>query len=148
MENSDWYDHVVAGIQYLKTARKGKSRPEVFTNELIYNLVSLSVEKLLVGLSLHFGKMPPHHRLDSLVQWVDKLAPMDEDLVKNVMALDSYQDICSMDAFERHTPNDMEIQTMLEIAKKVELFVKQCIEKRSSDVAKSRKYIHFAKTFV
>jgi hypothetical protein len=136
MENSDWYDHVVAGIQYLKTVVKGQSRPSVFTNELKYNLITLAVEKLLVGLSFHHGKLPEHHRLDGLVDAVAQMDPMDPELVKRVKALDGYQELCSLEIYSRPIPNDVEIQAMLKTAKEVEHFVKQSIERRSSSPVK------------
>lgn len=149
MENSDWYDHVVAGIKYLKTAEKGRARPKVFTNELTYNLITLSIEKLLVGLSLHHGKLPEHHRLDSLIMSVAEFEPMDAALIKNVQAIDGYQDLCSLEVYSRPVPNDIEIQAMLKIAKEVERVVKQRIEKRNESFQKSsRTMTHFSKNFV
>ena len=149
MENSDWYDHVVAGIQYLKTAVKGQSRPEVFTNELTYNLIALSLEKLLVGLSLYHGKIPQHHRLDSLVQAVAKIEPMEAELIKNIQALDDYQNICSLEVYQLPVPNDLEIRSMFEIAGEVEHFVKQSIEKKGVASLKNRSmFTHFKKAFV
>jgi hypothetical protein len=149
MENSDWYDHVVAGIQYLKTAKKGESRPEVFTNELTYNLIALAIEKLLVGLSLYHGKIPQHHRLDSLVQAVVKIEPMEDNLVENIKALDDYQNLCSLEVYHLPIPNDLEIRSMLEIAKRVEHFVIQSIEKKSRASLKNKSmFTHFKKAFV
>ena len=144
MENSDWYDYVVAGIKYLKTAVKGRNRPSVFTNELTYNLITLAVEKLLVGLSLHHGNPPEHHRLDGLVNTVTQIEPMDADLIKKVEGIDSYQDLCSLEVYSRPVPNDMEIKAMLEIAKEVERFVKQSIERRNSSALKGGRVLtHF-----
>lgn len=149
MENLEWYDQVVAGIQYLKTAINGQSRPNIFSNELTYNLITLSIEKLLVGLSFHLGEIPQHHRLDSLVQSVAELESMDAELVKNVKAIDNYNDLCSMEVYSRPVPSDMEIKAMLEIAKEVEYFVKQCIERRNAAVAEKRRGLaHFKKVFV
>jgi hypothetical protein len=149
MENSDWYDYVVAGIKYLKTAVNGQSRPNIFTNELTYNLITLSIEKFLVGLSLHFGEMPQHHRLDGLVESVAQLEPMDGELIKNVQAIDNYSDLCSLEVYSRPIPNDMEIKAMLEVAKAVEVFVKQSIERRNAALSKEKRGIeHFKKIFV
>ena len=148
MENSEWYDYVVAGIQYLKTAKKGQSRPDVFTNELTYNLITLSIEKLLVGLSFHLGKIPQHHRLDSLIQSVSEMEPMDVKLIKNIQAINSYSDMCSLEVYSRPIPNDMEIQAMMEIAKELEHFVKQNIEKRNAAFSKKRRGLsHFTKVY-
>lgn len=148
MENSDWYDHVVAGIQYLKTAVNGQSRPNIFTNELTYNLITLSIEKFLIGLSLHLGEVPPHNRLDGLVQSVAQMEPMDAELIKNVQAIDNYTDLCSLEVYSRPIPNDMEIKAMLDVAKEVEQFVKQSIERRNAASAKKERGIaHFKRIF-
>ncbi len=138
MENSDWYDHVVAGIQYLKTAINGQSRPNVFTNELTFNLITLALEKLLIGLSLHHGKMPQHHRLESLVLAVAEMEPIDAKLIKSIKDIESYQDLCSLEASSCPIPNDMEIQTMLKIGKEVERFVKHRIERRNAELLQNR----------
>ncbi len=139
MENSDWYDHVVAGIQYLKVAANGQSRPNVFTNELTYNLITLAVEKLLVGLLLHHGKMPQHHRLESLVLEVAEMEPIDAILIKNIKDMENYQDLCSLEANSCSIPNDMEIQAMLKIGKEVEHFVKHRIERRNAASLQNRR---------
>lgn len=148
MENSDWYDHVVAGIQYLKTALNGRKRPDVFTNELTYNLIALSLEKLLMGLCIHHGRLPQHHRLDGLVEEVATMEPIDVELVKNVQAVESYQDLCSFEIYKSPFPNDMEIKAMLKIAKEVEQFVKQSIERRNAALLKERSMLsHYARVY-
>lgn len=146
MENSDWYDHVVAGIQYLKTAVKGRSRPEVFTNELTYNLITLSIEELLLGLSLYHAKLPNHHCLGSLAREAAKVEPMDIQMIKNIQAIDDYQDLCSLEMGHFKVPTDMEIGSMFDIAKEVEHFVKQSIERRYATSMKARRtLIHFTR---
>jgi hypothetical protein len=148
MENSDWYDYIVAGIQYLKTAFKGQSRPEVFTNELTYNLITLSMEKLLVGLALYHGKPPNHHCLGSLAQEVAKVEPMRIQMMKNIQTIADYQDLCSLEVGHLKIPNDIEIGNMLAAAKKVESFVKQSIERRYATSVKTRNtLIHFTKAY-
>ncbi|WP_054032748.1 hypothetical protein [Desulfatitalea tepidiphila] len=121
---SDWSAFVHEGHQYLKTARNGHQRKTVFNNELVFNLIGLSIEKLLVGLCLHRGHMPMDHTLSGIVSEADRLCPMGASLTTAVGMMNRVQDLCSLDADSRCTVDDDQIENLLAMNERVAAFVR------------------------
>ena len=121
---SGWSAFVHEGHQYLKTARNGHQRKTVFNNELVFNLIGLSIEKLLVGLCLHRGHMPMDHTLSGIVSEADRLCPMGASLTTAVGMMNRVQDLCSLDADSPCIANDDQIENLLAMNERVAAFVR------------------------
>lgn len=121
----EWQDHICAGRQYLKAAGNGLSRPAVFTNELIYHLTAMAVEKLLVGLFQYYRRMPADHTLDGLVDELSLLCPLDRRLADDIKALGRFDDMCPLVPVQRSIPTDQEVRGILEVGRQVAAFAEQ-----------------------
>ena len=122
---SEGAEFIHEGYQYLNTARNGSKRKEVFNNELIFNLIGLSVEKFLVGLCLEHGHMPADHTLAGIVVETHRLCPMEETLVKAIHMMDRVQDLCSLDVKNSCIVSDLQIENLLAMNEQVAAFVNQ-----------------------
>lgn len=122
---SNGIEFIHEGCQYLKTARNGHKRRKVFSNELVFNLIGLSVEKLLVGLCLEHGHMPADHTLTGIVGETNRLCPMEEALVESIGMMDRVQDLCSLEVDSRCIVNDLQIENLLAMNEQVASFVHQ-----------------------
>ena len=122
---SDGVEFIHKGLQYLNTARNGHKRRKVFNNELVFNLIGLSVEKLLVGLCLQRGHMPMDHTLAGIVRETNRLCPMKQPLIEAIQMMDRVQDLCSLDANSQCIVSDLQIENLLAMNEQVASFVNQ-----------------------
>lgn len=123
----EWIEYIQEGRQFLQTARNGQKRKDVFTNELVYNLIGLSLEKMLVGLCMRYGHMPADHTLEGIVSEVDALCPMETSLAEEIRAMDRIQDLCALDMKTFCSVSDSQITQMLSLNERVAAFVDQNI---------------------
>lgn len=125
---NDWSQYIQEGRQYLKAALGGHQRAGVFSNELIGNLVGLSLEKLLVGLCLRHGHMPADHTLAGIVAEADRVCPLERSLAEEILLLDRVQDLCSLDVHMPCPPSDRRIETLLRTNERLAVFVEEKIK--------------------
>ena len=118
----DWQGHIDCGRKYLKTADNGRSRPAVFTSELIYQLTAMAIEQLLVGLWQYHNQMPTDHTLDGLVDGLEEICPLEKELAEGIKDLAHFDDMCPLVPVNRRIPTDVEIQAMLMTARQVSAF--------------------------
>ena len=123
----EWIDYIQEGRQFLKTARNGQKRKTVFTNEIVYNLIGLSLEKMMVGLCMSYGHMPADHTLTGIVSELNELCPMEASLAEEIRAMDRIQDLCALDMKTFCSVSDGQITQMLSLTERVAEFVNQTI---------------------
>ncbi|MGE0083718.1 MAG: hypothetical protein AB7S75_04795 [Desulfococcaceae bacterium] len=131
-----WQEYIEDGNKYLKTAVKGhESRKQVFTPEIIYNIVSMSIEKQIMGLLMYHNRLPENHTLRDLTDAVKELCPVTEgefhcfpqDLGEKLLAMDRFQEICCLDAYHRQTPCEEDVLEFIDTGQKVQTFVAECL---------------------
>ncbi len=124
---TDWQDHIAAGRQYLRTAVKGRHRPAVFNNELVFQLAAMAIEKLIVGLVHFHRQMPADHTLTGLTRGLAAVCPVDASLAARIRRIETVDDMCALTVRHREPPGDGAIQEILDIGREVERFVeRQC----------------------
>ncbi len=124
----EWIEYIQEGRQFLQTARNGQKRKTVFTNELVYNLIGLSLEKMLVGLCMRHGHMPADHTLAGIVSELNDLCPLEASLAEEIRAMDRIQDLCALDMKTFCSVSDRQITQLLSLNERVAAFVKEAIE--------------------
>jgi hypothetical protein len=120
---SDWEDHITAGRKYLKTACNGPARPAVFNNELIFQVASMAIERLIVGLSQFHHRMPVDHTLSGLVAELAPICAMPNDLAERIRAIEVIDDMCSLSPTPRTPPSQTAVQEILAVGREVQAFV-------------------------
>jgi hypothetical protein len=129
MEMNDWPKFIQEGRQYLTTARNGRRRKHVFNNELVCNLIGLSVEKLLVGLCLQRGHMPADHTLSGMVASANHLCAMDAALADAILMMDRIQNLCALEVNASWSLSDEQLDTLLQMNERVAAFVEENINR-------------------
>jgi HEPN domain-containing protein len=132
MFSNESTDYINEGRQYFKTARNGRKRKQVFTNELTYNLIGLSVEKSLIGLCLQQGHVPEDHTITGIVRAVHELFPMEPSLMKEIQMMDKIQNMCSLDVNNLYDVSDPQINDLLLLNERVITFVDLNVAKNPS----------------
>jgi len=132
-----WEKFLLHGDGYLKTATmafaKGK---ESFTPEILYNIISMAIEKFVMSALMRFGKMPYNHTMKDLVESLETNFPeiLDSEMKEGLLNLDTYQDICDIESYRIKTPGMEEIPKMLNLAYSLQqLFTQENIICRNPD---------------
>jgi hypothetical protein len=122
---SGWQDHIVGGHKYLETAHKGRARPSVFNNELIFQLAAMAIEKLIVGVSQYHRLMPSDHTLSGLVAGLESVCRLDAGLVERIRRIESVDDMCTLAVHHRQAPDNEAVTEILAVGEAVARFVDQ-----------------------
>lgn len=133
LEINGWQEFIEHGEKYLKTAVNGsKFRKDVFTPDLLYNIIAMSIEKHIMGYLLYNNSMPDNHTLRDLVDAVKKLNPNPDssldDLFEKLVNMDRFQEICCIEFYHRDTPEEKDIQEFISIGQGVKEFVSKQIQ--------------------
>jgi len=132
----EWKQYIEDGNNYLKTAVKGhENRKQVFTPEIIYNIVSMSIEKQIMGLLMYHNRLPENHTLRDLTDAIRELCPAAEgetscfpdELSEKLLAMDRFQEICCIDLYHREIPREEDVCAFIDIGQKVQAFVNGCL---------------------
>ena len=127
-----WDDHIAAGRKYLQTAGNGLSRPSVFSNELIFQLAAMAIEKLIVGVSQYHRQAPVDHTLSGLVEGLAAVCPMEADLAGRIRRIEAMDDMCALSVPHRQPPEDADVQEILAVGSAVARFVDRSIPRRQA----------------
>jgi len=121
-----WQEFLEDGSKYLKTANGAfAKRKEIFTTEILYNIVAMSIEKFVMAALMRHGTLPYNHTMIDLVESMEETFPgAITDIREGLLQLDSYQDICDPYDFTIIKPNMDEIPNMLDLAEQLQRLVK------------------------
>jgi hypothetical protein len=122
-----WHDHVQSGYQYLDAARRGLSRPAVFNNELIFQLVAMGIEKIIAGLCQYHHQMPYDHTLSGLVAELDGVCPIEPELIQQIRQIECNDDMCTLDPERRTPPSDADVREVLAAGEAVVRFARRTL---------------------
>ncbi len=120
-EISGWQEFLEQGEHYLQAACGGYARRrQVFTPEILYNLVAMAIEKFVMAALMRQGALPYNHTMADLVEALDTVFPgAITDLREQLLALDRHQEICALDTYSIRPPAMDEIPAMLELARRL-----------------------------
>ena len=121
------------GVQYLKVSKGGLKRPEVFTTDILYNLLALSIEKYFMAALVCHGDLADNHTFSDLIDSAKRVRPVDSDLAARLIEAEGYQNICP--AFDGYMRKDIpleEIEKMVIVAEDVEAWADETIKAKSA----------------
>jgi len=122
---SGWEDFLADGSGYFNTAVGALvKKREVFTSQILYNLISIAIEKFVMAALMRYGAMPYNHTMRDLVEAMEDTFPGAlSDIRDELLLLDSYQDICDLEGFSIAPPAMEKIPAMLDLAGRVKNLV-------------------------
>jgi hypothetical protein len=125
MEN-EWRLYVRDGDRFLETAvAASRKRKDVFTPEILYNIVSMAIEKHIMGFLLYHNRLPDNHTLSDLADAVGLVCEFDGRLSARIVEMDRFQNICALSDYFRETPGESDVREFLEIGGQVRDFVEK-----------------------
>lgn len=122
-----WEDFLKEGDAYLSTAFGAHAKKRrIFTPEILYNIIAMAIEKFSMAALMYHGALPYNHTMADLVQSLDEVFGKSlGDIGKALLNFDKYQEICDIDAFKIVPPDSEDIPWMLDVAREMQLLVKE-----------------------
>jgi HEPN domain-containing protein len=118
------YDTMIKGADsYFNSAKKAYIKDSKFSDELVFNILSMSIEKFLVGLLMSKGIMPANHVIKHLLNETEEHFKISKVVQKTLSTVDDYLYICSMDSFTSKVPTKEEMANLLAATEKLKVFV-------------------------
>lgn len=114
-------DFLEDGRKFLKTARGGLRRPEVFTEEILYNILGMAIEKSIMGILMYHGTLADNHTFTDLLNSLQQVTEVDPKIVADLYEFESYQNLCPVfEGYETKKVSFDVIHRMLESASTIE----------------------------
>ena len=121
---TDWRNYYNDGEKFLRTATGGLSnRPEIFTPEILYNIITMAIEKFMMGFLMYNGDLADNHTMADMIHSMERHLKLPPDLTSRLLHLDSFQEICSLDNYSYITPTHSQIEAMLAVARETREFI-------------------------
>ena len=104
-EVPDWMTWLNNGEQYFRAAcpKGDKSR---FGADLLYNLLSMSLEGYVMAIAGFYDCLPYNHTYTDLMDALERVMPLDPDLKARILTHESLQNICSIEDYQRSHPSE------------------------------------------
>jgi hypothetical protein len=100
-------------LKYISTLEKSLERKSRFSNDLLYNMVTMSFEKLFVSHLAYQGINATHHTPLALYKEANKLTPLPAFMEDTAKLIGKFESICSFDGFGYKTPTSEELEKMI-----------------------------------
>ena len=108
---------------YYKLSVGGLKRKNIFTNEILYNTISISIEKYIMGLFVSHKQLPQCHTLFNMITEMKKFATVDDNLVQQMHYFDKKQQICSLATYNKKDIADEDILNFIYVLNEVKRIV-------------------------
>ncbi len=101
---------------YLKTiTRVFLNRERRFDNDLLYNMIAISFEKFMIGWLACYDEMATSHLPLMLYRELKPYEPeLSEEIKGTAILIGSFEGICSIDDFGYKTPDNTQVERMIE----------------------------------
>lgn len=99
------------------TAASGEKKK--FSPSIRYNLLGMAFEKFVMAILIDHGTLPDNHTFSDLLDGLEKVVPIEQDMKKTILRLESAQQICSFtDCFQREL-DEQDLVIMKNVMEKV-----------------------------
>jgi len=123
-QKPEWTRFTDEGAQFLATAVNAvRKRRKVFTPDILYNLIAMSMEKYIMGYLLYRKNLPDNHTLGDLMDALKRVDSIEDDLCDRIVRMDRFQEICCITTYSRDIPEEKDIQEMLTLGERIRDFV-------------------------
>ncbi|NTV13301.1 MAG: hypothetical protein HGA96_05135 [Desulfobulbaceae bacterium] len=121
---TDWRNYYQDGEKFLRTATAGQSRrPEIFTPEILYNVITMAIEKFIMGFLMYHGDLADNHTMADMIHSLERHLQLPASLTHDLLHLDSFQEICDLDNYNCKAPTRHQIDGMLATARETQRFI-------------------------
>ena len=86
------------GDSYRGVVLNGHKRPQIFNLELMFNLLTLAIEKHAMAILMSCGTLPENHTFQDLLDGLKWVMPISEAKHLTLITLHTEESMCSIDA--------------------------------------------------
>lgn len=123
-QEKEWTRFTGEGAQFLKTAKNAvRKRRKVFTPDILYNLIAMSIEKYIMGYLFYRKNLPDNHTLGDLMDALRRVDEVEDELCDRIVRMDRFQEICCITTYSREMPQEKDIEEMLTLGERIRDFV-------------------------
>lgn len=116
---------------YARASRSVK-RPDIFTPEIIYNIMGMAIEKYIMGYLVCNGTLADNHTFTDLSNAVRQIEEPGTEFETMMNFMERFQNICSIDGYFRLAPSVGEVPAIIQAGTIVREFVLDRISKSRS----------------
>ena len=121
---TNWQEYRRDGEQFLHTALMArKKNKKHFTPEILYNLTGMAIEKLIMAYLMKNGDLAENHTMGDLLTALERHAGRQPELAEKLRYLDSFQEICDLEAYSVRIPTQEDTEVILAIGQKISDFL-------------------------
>jgi hypothetical protein len=122
--SKDWENAYNEGDSFRVLFLKGMNKPEKFTPEILYNFAAMSIEKFFMAYFFKIKKLPYNHTMKDLTDYMLSVSDIDSTLADALYSMDDFQEICSIEHYNRKIPTRDDILTIEKTLTDAHLFIK------------------------
>ena len=120
----NWQEYRRDGEQFLHTALMArKKNKKHFTPEILYNLTGMAIEKLIMAYLMKNGDLAENHTMGDLLAALERHTGSQPNLAEKFRYLDSFQEICDLEAYSVKIPTQEDTEVILAIGQKISDFL-------------------------
>ena len=116
-------DFLKEANDYYKLSIGGLKRKNIFTNEILYNTISMALEKYIMALFVSHNELPQCHTLKTMAKEMKKFVELDDDLIEQLYYYDNMQNLCSLANYDKKSFTDDDISNMVLVLEQVKTLV-------------------------
>jgi hypothetical protein len=121
----NWRDYVRDGEQFLQTANMAhKKAKKTFSNETLYNITCMAIEKLIMAFLMKNGDLAENHTMGDLKNALQRHIGDIGELETELSYLDGFQEICDLDSYALRSVDNGDILRILNIGNRVQGLLK------------------------
>ena len=122
---TNWQEYRRDGEQFLHTAMMArKKNKKCFTPVILYNLTGMAIEKLIMAYLMKNGDLAENHTMGDLLTALERHAGSQPELAEKLHYLDSFQEICDLEAYSVKIPTQEDTEVILAIGQKISDFLR------------------------
>lgn len=118
---ANWDKYIAEADSYFRVAN-GAYKKEKFGEQVIYNMVSMSVENYLTALCFGIGDIPEHSEISAMLKQIEPKIDIPVSFFEEADFINSFMNLCSLEVLETKDPSRNDLKRMLDFAEELKSF--------------------------
>lgn len=121
------------GDSYMAVVLNAHKRPEIFTAELVFNLLTLAIEKQAMAILMACGTLPENHTFMDLLDGMKWVMPISEANHRVLLSLHEEDSMCSLDIPSKpRIPTAEQMVDYVELARRMQLAAHEMVSGKAN----------------
>lgn len=107
-----WDQYKNEADSYYRVAN-GAFTKEKFGEQVIYNMISMSIENYLTALCFGIDEIPEHSEIAAMICQISKKMELPDSFTEEARFINSFMNLCSLEVLETKDPSRDDLKRML-----------------------------------